>query len=223
MLQRFINDMSHDFRTPLTTINNALYCWKKSSDPQKQELHIKRAQQQIQRIDKLLEEILQMEYLDKGETTFQFGWTDINAFIPPLIHEYEPMSALKQITVDFVSEMDSCVALIDKVEFARVMTKLLENAITYTPQGGHITVGTRIEKDWVIISMQDTGIGIVAEDLPHIFERFYRVDRARSSDTGGSGLGLSIVQKIIEAHNGHIDVESVIGMGSKFSIRLPVT
>jgi two-component system sensor histidine kinase BaeS len=133
------------------------------------------------------------------------------------------MSALKQITIDFVSDLESCSALIDRVEFARVITKLMENAITYTPQAGHITVETHIDKNWLTISMQDSGVGILAEDLPHIFERFYRADRARSTETGGSGLGLSIVQKIVEAHNGRIDVESTPGRGSKFSIRLPIT
>lgn len=222
LLQRFINDMSHDFRTPLTAINNALYLLKKNGDPQKQEIYIQRAQRHIKRMDDLLEAILQMEYLDKGEIAFQFSWADMNAFIPPLIQEYDPMSSPKQIVVTFVAETDQCLALIDRVEFARVITKLLENAITYTPNGGHITVSTGIDSDWSVIRVQDTGSGISQDDLPHIFERFYRADQARSSDTGGSGLGLSIVQKIIEAHKGHIDVESVLGEGSKFTIRLPI-
>jgi len=222
VLQRFINDMSHDFRTPLTAINNTLYLLKKNGDPQKQETYIQRAQRHIKRMDDLLEAILQIEYLDKGEIAFQFSWSDMNTFIPPLIQEYAPMSSPKQIVIKFVAEIDQCFALIDRVEFARVITKLLENGITYTPEGGHITFRTGIDQQWAVISIQDTGNGISADDLPHIFERFYRADQARSSDTGGSGLGLSIVQKIIEAHNGRIDVESVLGEGSKFTIRLPI-
>jgi signal transduction histidine kinase len=114
-------------------------------------------------------------------------------------------------------------ALIDRVEFARVITKLMDNAIAYTPQGGEVTLHTDMEEGWAVMTMQDTGIGISAEDIPHIFERFYRADQARSAETGGSGLGLSIVQKIVEAHNGQIHVESEPGVGSKFSIRLPIT
>jgi PAS domain S-box-containing protein len=221
VLQRFINDMSHDFRTPLTSINNSLYLLKRSSDPLKQEVYIKRAQEHIQRMDKLLEELLQMEYLDKGETAFQFSWTDFNEFIPPLIHDYEPLSTANQIRVEFVAHAQPCMAFIDLVEFARVMTKLLDNAIAFTPYDGQVTVQTRTENGWAIISIEDTGVGISPEDLPHIFERFYRADQARSTDTGGSGIGLSIVQKVIEAHNGLIEVESVLGEGSKFTIRLP--
>jgi len=170
-----------------------------------------------------LEELLQMEHLDQDETAFQFSLTEINAFLAPLIRDFEPLVIPKQIAIEFVSETDTCFAEIDTVEFARVMTKLLDNAIAYTSEGGNITIRTNTQSSWVIITVQDTGIGIAPSDLPHIFERFYRADQARSTETGGSGLGLSIVQKIIEAHNGSIEVESILNEGSKFSIKLPIS
>ncbi|MEP6987474.1 MAG: ATP-binding protein, partial [Chloroflexota bacterium] len=222
VLQRFIHDMSHDFRTPLAVISSSLYLLLKHTDPQKQQLYANRAEQQILRLDKLLEELLQMEHLDQGEITFQFSLTEINAFLAPLIREYETIAISKQITVEFVSDTASYFARIDEVEFARVMTKLMDNAVAYTPEGGHITIRTGTEGNWVIVSVQDTGIGIAASDLPHIFERFYRADQARPTETGGSGLGLSIVQKIIEAHDGSIEIESTVGQGSRFSIKLPI-
>jgi PAS domain S-box-containing protein len=222
VLQRFINDMSHDFRTPLSIINSSLYLLQRNTDPQKQQIYAKRAEQQILRIDKLLEELLQIEHLDEEEVIFQFSLTEINAFLTLLIRDYEPLTAAKNIAIEFGSDTDLCFVQIDIVELARAMTKLLDNAIAYTPEGGSIQVHTKTQDRWAIISVQDTGIGIAASDLPHIFERFYRADAARSTETGGSGLGLSIVQKIVEAHNGSIDIESVPGQGSTFSIRLPI-
>ncbi|MBI1282666.1 MAG: PAS domain-containing protein [Anaerolineaceae bacterium] len=222
LLQSFINDMSHDFRTPLTTINTSLYLLKRTTDSEKRDAYLSRAQQDIRRMDKLLEELLQMEYLDKGDTKFEFSLTDMNLFIPSLIHDYESLMTPKQITVKFVTDVETCVALIDQVEFARAITNLMDNAIAYTPQSGEISIHVDVQGDWAIVSIQDTGIGISASDLPHIFERFYRADQARSTETGGSGLGLSIVQKIIDAHSGQINVESEPGVGSKFTIRLPL-
>lgn len=122
--------------------------------------------------------------------------------------------------MEFVPDAEPCVTLIDMVEFARLVTMLLDNAIMYTPDGGHIIVGTKKTPDEVIISVKDTGIGISEIDLPHIFERFYRADSARSTETGGTGLGLSIAQRIIQAHKGSIDVESEVGKGSTFTVKL---
>ncbi len=221
VMRRFIHDMSHDFRTPLAVINSNLYLLQKHTDPQKQQVYAKRAEKQILRMDNLLEELLQMEHLDQDETAFQFSLTEINAFLAPLIQEYEPLVVSKQLTLQFVSDVDACFARIDTVEFARAMTKLMDNAIAYTAKGGSIIVRTNTESNWTVISVQDTGIGIAASDLPHIFEHFYRADQARSTETGGSGLGLSIVRKIIEAHNGSIEVESTVGQGSKLTIKLP--
>ena len=104
-----------------------------------------------------------------------------------------------------------------------VLQNLLDNAIQYTPEGGHIHVTAEAKSREVVVTVSDTGIGIPASDQERIFERFYRVDAARSREAGGTGLGLSIAKHIVEAHNGRLSVESVIGEGSKFSFSIPIT
>jgi len=220
LLQRFINDMSHDFRTPLSVINNSLYLLQKSTDPEKQRVYAKRAEQQVIRLDKLLEELLLMDHLDR-EMSIQLTLNDINPFVASIVSSYESEERAVPIQLTYIPTTDPCFSKIDAIELARAITKLMDNAILYSPTGGQITVRTTSEPKWVTIAVQDTGIGISENDLPHIFERFYRADQARSSKTGGTGVGLSIVQKVVDAHKGRIDVQSKLGEGSTFTIRLP--
>ncbi len=111
----------------------------------------------------------------------------------------------------------------DADQLKQVLVALLDNAFKYTPYEGSVTLSLTNDENYAMIKVSDTGIGILPEDLPHIFERFYRADRARSRDRGGSGLGLTIVQNIVQEHQGTIEVESTPGQGSTFTLRLPVT
>jgi signal transduction histidine kinase len=109
----------------------------------------------------------------------------------------------------------------DRIALERVMTNLVENAVRYSPAGENVTVRVSKSPPWIEIQVIDTGGGIAPEHLPHLFERFYRVDKARSRAHGGSGLGLSIVKALVEAHGGSVSVESAVGKGSTFTVRLP--
>jgi signal transduction histidine kinase len=199
-----------------------LYLLQKSTDPEKQQLYVQRAGQQLSRLDKLLDELLQMKSLDTQEVHFNMKRTNINPLLAQLVLDYQKAALPKQITLDFVSVDEVCIAEIDRPEFLSAITNLLDNALAYTLEQGVVTIHTSTEANWVIIAVQDNGIGIAKQDLPHIFERFYRADQARSTTSGSSGLGLSIVQKIVEAHNGIIVVDSVLGQGSTFTLKLPV-
>ena len=112
---------------------------------------------------------------------------------------------------------------IDPHRITQVLRKLLENAVTHTAKGGAITVTAGQQDTWVRVSVDDTGEGIPAEDLPNIFERFYRVDKSRTRATGGSGLGLTIAKRLVEAHGGRIEARSEPGKGSSFSFTIPVS
>jgi signal transduction histidine kinase len=110
----------------------------------------------------------------------------------------------------------------DRAKLRQLLLNILDNAIRYTPRGGEISVSVQAEGEMAVVSISDTGIGIPSEDLPHIFERFYRVDRARSRSEGGSGLGLAIAKHIAEIHGGRIEIESELGTGSTFRVYLPL-
>ena len=106
-------------------------------------------------------------------------------------------------------------------DLALLVRNLIDNALRYTGEGGIVAVDVRVDDDEVVLAVDDTGIGIPTRDLPRIFERFYRVDRARSRETGGTGLGLAIVKHVVENHGGRISVDSELGRGTRFEVRLP--
>ena len=224
VLQRLISDLSHDLRTPLTIINNSLYLLHKIPDPQKQQPHLERMEAQVLRLDKLLGELLQMAQLDQQGTDLELDQAELNSLMKTLLREYESIAIAKQVAIEFAPDGDVCFAYADTPILVRALVSLLENAVTYTPDGGRIVVRTSTEENnQTLISVQDSGVGIKANDLPHIFERFYRADQARSTHTGGHGLGLSIALRIVEAHQGSIQVESAPNKGSRFTILLPTT
>ena len=111
---------------------------------------------------------------------------------------------------------------VDPRRIGQVLRNLLENGLTHTEPGGEIVVDARADDEWVEVGVRDTGTGIAAEDLPYVFERFYRADRSRSRATGGAGLGLAIARQLVEAHGGWIEVQSEIGQGARFTFTLPV-
>lgn len=119
-------------------------------------------------------------------------------------------------------DLDQLLVYGDPDRLKQLLVILADNAIKYTPDGGEVQLILRRAPGAAVISVSDTGIGIAAEDLPHIFDRFYRADKARSRDQGGTGLGLSIARWIAESHGGHISVESTLGRGSVFTVRLPL-
>jgi len=222
VLQRFIRDMSHDFRTPLSVINSSTYLLRKMIDPEKRETKIRNIEQQSDRMLKLLDDMLEMGHLDDKTVVFQLTEEIINPLLRTIVNDFQSAAAIKQQSLEFIPDAQLPGVYIDVAKFSRAIINLVQNAINYTPTGGKITLHTSIEANEVVLSIADNGIGIAEADLLHIFERFYRADDARTSTTGGSGLGLSITKKIIEAHNGSIVVESVVGKGSTFVIKLPM-
>ncbi len=249
VLRTFIHDASHDFRTPISIILTSAYLVDKlgasacerlesisQSTPAPEVLdeglldigsRISRMREKAQhshtsamRLKKLVESMLEVTQLEDC-SQFEFAPHDLNALAGDSLQAYQGEAAGKQLRLTFEPGSLPRRVRVDAYKLTRAVQALVDNAIQYTPTGGVVCVTTYSRADEVVIEVRDTGIGISEADLARIFERFYRVDAARSDATGGAGLGLSIAQRIVQAHGGRIDVESVMGEGATFRIALP--
>lgn len=225
VLQQFISDASHDFKTPLSIMNTSLYLIKKRSAEQDVvHKHVETMELQVQRMQQLLDDFLTMSRLDRAQAAdFQFQHLNLNQVAREAIDGQSTLIQKKRHEVRFVPDTNIPTILMDALTIRQAVDNLLVNACTYTPDGGVIEVLTYRKALNVILEVRDNGIGIDQDDLPLIFNRFYRADKARPSSVAGTGLGLSIVRRIIEAHMGQIEVESTPGKGSSFRVVLPIT
>jgi PAS domain S-box-containing protein len=221
VLQRFIGDLSHDFRTPLTVINNSVYLLRKLTDPDRQQSQLDKLEAQVMRMDELLGDLLKLDYLIHGESPFVFKPQDVNAIVREVVAVLEVSAAERGQEITLTPGHDLPAILADYNQLKQCVASVIENAVHYTPDDGTIAVQTMSEGQRVMIRVEDTGIGIAQNDQPHIFEPFYRADQARSTTNGRSGLGLAIAKRIIEAHKGSIEFQSRVGEGSIFVISLP--
>lgn len=223
ILQQFIQDASHDLRTPLTTITTSLYLLRrKAGEVEDAVPYLDTMDEQVNYLTELLEELFVMSRLDDPTLYLDKRALDVNLMVNDLAGDQRRRAAAKGQILRFEPEADLPMIRGDQSELSRAVGHLLDNATTYTPEGGRITVRTRCETENVVIEVEDTGIGINPDDLPHIFKRFYRADQARQSKGAHSGLGLAITQRIIDIHDGRIEVESKPGEGSTFRICLPI-
>jgi PAS domain S-box-containing protein len=220
VLQRFISDAAHDLRTPLANIKTSLYLIKRlSDDPEKQQQHLEGIELQATKLERLFNDLLMLSKLDKAATAeFKFGLLDLNALVREIIARQKDFIEMKRHEVTFTPADNLPLVWADKLRIAQAIGNLLTNAINYTPEHGKIALRTYSHKAHVIVEVSDNGIGIEEKDLPHIFESFYRADQARDANTGGVGLGLSIVKRIAEAHRASIEVESTPSVGSTFRL-----
>jgi two-component system phosphate regulon sensor histidine kinase PhoR len=230
----FVANVSHELRTPLTSIKGyveALLDGGKD-DPETSVRFLDIILKQSDRLNLILEDLLQLSKIESGQVQFKAEPLHIGSVIDRTIAMIKPLADKKQHRL--TAEVGADLPLIngDQERLVQVLANLLDNAIKYTPEGGHITVsarritqGTSRQGDGprhgVELVVTDTGIGIPEKDRPRVFERFYRVDKARSRELGGTGLGLAIVKHIVEGHGGQIRVEGQVPNGSRFVVRLP--
>jgi len=220
LLREFIGDSSHDFRTPLATIRTSAYLLRRKH-PDITVKHLDVIDNEVDHLGHLVEDLLTLARLDRSPT-MEFAPVEINALIESVLAPLHLLTADKQQALTFKPGGASFMVSGDSLELERVLVNVVTNAINYTPNDGKIIVETTAVEKNVLITIRDTGMGISAQDIPLIFDRFFRVDKTRGSKTGGAGLGLPIAKKIVEAHKGTITVESVLGAGSTFSIQLPL-
>jgi signal transduction histidine kinase len=215
--RRFVADVSHEMRTPLTTIRGNLSLMRRIGYDEEAVAAI---DSEAQRMTRLVEDLLMLAKADAGRITLDKIIVELDTLV---LEVYNQAIILSDGTVAVhLGQIDQARVLGDTDRLKQLLLNLVTNALKYTPAGGSVTLSLSLDGDWVRVDVADTGIGIPASDLPHIFDRFYRVDKARARAMGGTGLGLSIARWIAEAHGGKLSVVSEVGKGSTFSITLPL-
>ena len=219
--QRFVADASHELRAPLTTVRANLELLDRMRNSLQEEDRnelVKAAGKEADRMSRLVADLLSLARADAGQK-LQMRTVELDRLLLEVYREARLMANGVKATIDEVDEV-SLVADSDRLK--QLILILVDNAIRYTPAGGYVKLSLRKEGATAILQVTDTGVGISAEDLPHIFERFYRADKARARDAAGTGLGLAIAKWIVEQHRGEIFVRSVFGKGSTFTVRFPL-
>jgi signal transduction histidine kinase len=220
IMATFMESASHDLRTPLTIINTSLYLLERISDPDRQKAKLEVVKSQVNHLQNLIEDLIRMVQLDRG-TDFDLQLLDLNQLIETLQQSNIPsLKTDRDLDIQVLLSDEPLMILADGKNLQRALLNMIENAVQYTPDGGTVTLRIQLKAEHVVTEIQDTGVGISDHDFPHIFERFYRADAART-ERGRSGLGLTIAQKIIEAHQGQIIVNSIPTEGSVFRVFLP--
>lgn len=219
----FVANVSHELKTPLTSIKGYIEALLDGArdDPGRCLEFLQILQRQTDRLNSLITDLLMLSQIESGQYTCKRDAVDMADVTKRAVAMLKPLVEIKQHQLTVMLHPELSPAIGDEGKLTQVMINLLDNAIKYTPDGGAIAIEAMQSGNNIEMTVSDTGIGIPKKDLPRIFERFYRVDRARSRELGGTGLGLSIVRHIVEAHNGGIQVQSEPGKGSKFTLFLP--
>jgi signal transduction histidine kinase len=218
--QRLVADVSHELRTPLTTIQGNLDLLRRGAadDPAMRNDSLAAIGNETARMRRLVNDLLLLAQADAG-LQLQLHPVELDTLLLDVYRQGQVISQGTGVRVRLGAE-DQAVVLGDADRLRQLLLNLVDNAIKYTPSGGDVTLTLKREAGWVLVSVADTGCGIPPEDLPHIFERFYRADRSRARP-GGAGLGLSIAKWVAEAHGGELEVESELGQGTVFTLYLP--
>ena len=221
----FVSNVSHELRTPLTSVKSYLEALDEGAlyDPVAPDF-IKVSLDETNRMMRMVTDLLHLSRIDNATTRLDVELINFTAFITFILNRFDKMrSQDEEKKYELVRDypINSVWIEIDTDKMTQVIDNILNNAIKYSPDGGKITVSMKTTEDQMILSIKDQGLGIPKQDLPKIFDRFYRVDRARSRAQGGTGLGLAIAKEIIKQHNGFIWAKSEYGKGSTFTIVLP--
>jgi two-component system phosphate regulon sensor histidine kinase PhoR len=219
---RFVADISHELRTPLTSIVGYIETLRESSDdPEVQQGFLKIMEGQAARMTRIVSDLLWLARIEQKEHTFPLELVALGKVIDEVVAALMPKARQRSLEISVFTESVPLVEG-DMDQLFRLFQNLLDNAIKYSCEGGKIEVFYTQDDQTVTISIRDEGDGIAPEHLAHLGERFYRVDNARTRASGGSGLGLSIVDHILNRHNGKLKIESEVGKGSTFSVCFPI-
>ncbi|MDD5504653.1 MAG: ATP-binding protein [Candidatus Omnitrophica bacterium] len=220
----FVANVSHELRTPVSNIQGYAETLLRGAIDDKE--HAKDflgiIHSDAQRLSSLINDLLDLAKMESGKLTLELKYNDLTEIIETVVPKLAKSVNGKNINLDIHIADSAKTIFCDRNKIAQVLFNLIENAVKYTRPGGTITIRVLEEKGFIRVDVSDTGIGIPAEHLSRIFERFYRVDKARSRELGGTGLGLAIVKHIVQSHSGEVWVKSAPGKGSVFSFTLPI-
>ncbi len=225
MKSRFVSNVSHELRTPITTIKLYASLLQKAP-PEKWQEYLNALTQEADRQARLIEDILEVSRIDTGRLELKPRPSSLNQLTQIAVAGLQALAEQRGLTLECRPADAHPLVLADPDRIVQVLINLITNAIHYTPEGGHVLVSTGRERaaghDWAIVTVRDTGIGIPEDELPHVFERFFRGERPCAMQIPGTGLGLAIAKEIVELHGGRITVESQVDVGSTFTVWLPL-
>ena len=224
MRSEFVANVSHELRTPITSIKGFIETVLEDDVPEEtRRRFLGIAKDEADRLETLIGDLLDLSRLESDTAPITREEIDLSEIARDIIEMLRPQADKKEITPELRVPRDLPRVPAHRDMLGQALINLLENAIKYTQSGGRVWVeARRVAGDYVEISVADNGPGIPSEHLPRLFERFYRVDKARSRSEGGTGLGLSIVRHIVQRHGGSVRVESRLGKGSRFIVTLPL-
>lgn len=221
-IRQFTSDVSHELRTPLAILMGEMELALRSP---KQNLQYKEtimsALEEVTRLSKVVQSLLEISRAETGQVKITFEPLNLSATIKDIAEDMQIWAEEKGIKLDSIIE-DNIMIMADYVRIHQTLINVIDNSIKYNRPNGSVLVRMQTDGDFAVIRISDTGVGIPEDSIEHIFDRFFRVDKARSRDVDGTGLGLAIVKWIVESHHGQIDVESQLGKGTMFTIKFPL-
>lgn len=219
--REFVANVSHELRTPLSHIKGytETLLGGAKDDPEVATRFLQTIERNVERLKLLIEDLLTISEIESGRVILDQQPVQVRASVEKVFEDFRTRAAAKTVTL--INEVKDLTARADPRRLEQVLTNLVDNAVKYGGSEGRVVVGARVENEMIEIFVSDSGPGLKAESLERVFERFYRVDKARSRDQGGTGLGLSIVKHIVQSHGGRVWVESEPGKGAKFFFTLP--
>jgi histidine kinase len=217
-----LGNVAHEFRTPLSSLRGYLEGVEDGlfqADQPTTEACLK----QVGKLERLLDDLSLLSRVEAGVEEIKVESVNVLKLLEQVLDSFTPSFAAKGVRLELIKSInDSLPVRADPQRTTQILTNLISNALRYTPSGGNVTLWVSVEKTKVVFHVQDTGTGISLLDLPHIFSRFYRTDKARAGESGGSGIGLTIAKYFVEAQGGTIGVESELRKGSHFFFTLPL-
>jgi two-component system phosphate regulon sensor histidine kinase PhoR len=223
MRQEFVANVSHELKTPLSSIKAYAETLSGGAidDQKNNRRFVHHIEDQAERLHQLIIDLLSLARIESGQQVADIGAVSIAKVVQLCIAEHQALADARKVRLVSCDADADLLVRADEEGVRQILTNLIKNAVSYTPDGGTVSVDWKAEESTAVIDVRDTGIGIDREHLPRLFERFYRVDKARSRELGGTGLGLAIVKHLSQSFGGGVEVESVPGKGSTFTVRLP--